>query len=53
MGRYQTRAGVVIEMNDDAARAVGYRPVETVRKTRATRGSRKKVDENAVDENDE
>jgi len=37
MARYRTPAGVVIEMKDDAARAVGYEPAETERKPRARR----------------
>lgn len=52
MGQFRTRAGVVIEMNDAAARAVGYEPVETEKKPRATRGRSKKADEKPAEEDD-
>jgi hypothetical protein len=54
MGRYRTRAGVVIEMSDDAARRVGYEAVDTEpqKKPRATRGRQKKADDKPADEDD-
>lgn len=41
MGRYVTRAGVVIEMGDEAARAVGYQPAGE-QKAPVKRGRRSK-----------
>lgn len=37
MGRYVTRAGVEIEMGDDAARVVGYAPVKSSAKSAPTK----------------
>lgn len=55
MAQYRTRAGVLIEMKDDAARAVGYEPVQAEvqaeEKPRRRRG--KAAEKAASDENDD
>lgn len=47
MGKFVTPAGVVIELGDEAARAVGYKPVE---EKAAKRGRPKKVEDPSTDE---
>lgn len=43
MGRYVTPRGVEVEVNDDAARAVGYKPVaEPEKKAPAKKAAAKK-----------
>lgn len=49
MGRYVTPSGVVIELGDEAARAVGYKPADA-KPAPAKRGRPKKVDESSADE---
>lgn len=45
MGRYVAPNGVVMEMGDDAARAVGYKPAEEPQKKPVPKRSAKKSDD--------
>lgn len=53
MGQYVTPRGVVVEVNDEAARVVGYRPVEAdveVEASKPTPARRKRAAKNPAGE---